>query len=130
MYHSFILWFLVRTLRPLLIVESGVYKGQTSWLLHQASLSWGATLLRIDPRDPLKEGTWMPSVRARQARVAAGLDLLGGNFTDFACVDFERRLQEMSISPERVLLVMDDHQDQSTTLLPVEHVQVIPQLVL
>lgn len=34
--HMFATWFLARTLQPTVIVESGVFKGQGSWLLRQA----------------------------------------------------------------------------------------------
>ena len=37
MFHSFALWFLVRRLRPSAVIESGVHKGATSWLLRRPS---------------------------------------------------------------------------------------------
>ena len=40
LFHSFLLWFIVRHLRPSAIVESGVHLGWTSRLLRLASEAW------------------------------------------------------------------------------------------
>lgn len=44
--HMFAVWFMVRKLDPDLIVESGVWKGQSTWLLEKACP--GAELISID----------------------------------------------------------------------------------
>ncbi len=44
--HMFALWFMARKLSPDLIVESGVWKGQSTWLLETACPQ--AKLLSID----------------------------------------------------------------------------------
>ena len=49
LFHSFILWCMVRALRPALLIESGVLKGQTTWLLLEASKEWNPQLVRLDP---------------------------------------------------------------------------------
>ena len=49
LFHSFILWSLVRALRPPLLIESGVLRGQTTWLLLEASKAWRPQLVRLDP---------------------------------------------------------------------------------
>lgn len=35
--HMFAVWFMTRKLSPDLIVESGIWRGQSTWLLEQAS---------------------------------------------------------------------------------------------
>jgi hypothetical protein len=45
--HMFATWVIVRNLQPDLIVESGVWRGQGTWLLEQACPS--AELISIDP---------------------------------------------------------------------------------
>lgn len=45
--HSWATWFLLRTLQPRLVVESGVYRGHSTWLIEQAVPS--ATVYSLDP---------------------------------------------------------------------------------
>ena len=35
--HAFALYYIVKKLKPKLVIESGVYKGQTTWLIEKAS---------------------------------------------------------------------------------------------
>ena len=44
--HMFAVWFMARKLQPDLIVESGIWKGQSTWLLEQACPA--AKLISID----------------------------------------------------------------------------------
>ena len=44
--HMFAVWFMVRKLAPDLVVESGIWKGQSTWLLEQACPD--ARLVSID----------------------------------------------------------------------------------
>ncbi|MEM6521898.1 MAG: hypothetical protein AAF722_21505, partial [Cyanobacteria bacterium P01_C01_bin.70] len=46
--HMFATWFIAKYLAPPLIVESGIYKGQGTWLLEQACPT--AKIISIDPR--------------------------------------------------------------------------------
>ena len=46
--HCFYVWFLVRWLRPQTVIESGVFKGQSTWLIEQAAPQ--ARIFSIDPR--------------------------------------------------------------------------------
>lgn len=43
-FHAFILWATLKNVRPTLVVESGVLKGGTSWLIHKATEEWNPTL--------------------------------------------------------------------------------------
>lgn len=46
--HMFALWFIVRRLNPDLIVESGVWRGQSTWLLERASPSSKVVSIDLD----------------------------------------------------------------------------------
>jgi hypothetical protein len=86
--HLFATWFMVRTLKPTHIVESGVFKGLGTWLLEQAAPE--AALVCIDPE---------PSVRRYQSARATYLT------EDFARVSWD-------LPRETTLLFFDDHQDE------------------
>ena len=53
-HHQFMLWYTARTLKPKLIVESGMKSGATTWLLHEA-----APLARIISFDPIAQNDWV-----------------------------------------------------------------------
>lgn len=84
MFHSFALWFLVRRLQPSAVVESGVFKGATSWLLQKA-LSRGQpfTLVQLDP-SPAPTGA--QSVGTTNQSSARIIRMRGRDFVDFAQV--------------------------------------------
>jgi hypothetical protein len=91
---AFALWFTLRSLRPKLVVESGVWKGQTTWLIEQAVPE--ADLLCIDPVLSRLE------YRSRKA--------------EYATRDFSR----LGLSAEDTregLAFFDDHQNQLERLL-------------
>ncbi len=49
-HHQFMLWFSVRRVQPKLIVESGMNRGATTWLLHEAAPA--AQIISFDPVIP------------------------------------------------------------------------------
>lgn len=101
LFHSFALWFLLRKIRPTMVVESGVHMGETSWLIRRASAEWEPLFVRIDPR---KLG-WNDDVENRSKT----LDLRGGRFVDFAEVDWDGHTL---VDRSDALVLMDDHFDQ------------------
>lgn len=46
-FHAFILWATLKNVRPTLIVESGVFKGGSSWLIHKATEEWNPILVFV-----------------------------------------------------------------------------------
>src|SRR5262245_27643486 len=84
--HMFAVWFMVRKLKPDLIVESGVWKGQGTWLLEQASA--GAELFSID------------------------IDLTRREYISERAIYFDRdfSMQDWSRASDRSLAFFDDHQ--------------------
>lgn len=51
--HMFYVWLVVQHLKPTYIIESGIWKGQSTWLLEQAAPD--ATIISIDPNLHLRE---------------------------------------------------------------------------
>jgi len=49
-HHQFMLWYSVRRVQPKLIVESGMNRGATTWLLHEAAPA--AQIISFDPVAP------------------------------------------------------------------------------
>jgi hypothetical protein len=85
--HLFAAWFMVRTLKPTHIVESGVFKGLGTWLLEHAAPD--AELVCIDPE---------PAARVYHAARARYVT------EDFASLSWD-------LPRETTLLFFDDHQD-------------------
>ncbi|KAH8514385.1 hypothetical protein H0E87_007277 [Populus deltoides] len=55
--HSFGLWFIAKWLKPVLMIESGVFKGHSTWVLRQAMPD--TPIISLSPRHPgkyLKKG--------------------------------------------------------------------------
>ena len=100
MFHSFILWSLLRVIRPVLVVESGVWNGETSWLVRQASAEWRPTFVRIDP----KRRGWSDDER-NSSKI---FDFRGDDFQDFASVDWDTVHRHRGDA----LVFFDDHMDQ------------------
>lgn len=50
--QMFFTWFIVKRLQPKFIIESGVYKGQSTWLLEQAAPQ--AQIISLDPNPQLR----------------------------------------------------------------------------
>ncbi|NBW57291.1 hypothetical protein EBR43_05815 [bacterium] len=86
--HMFFLWCLLKKLQPEAIIESGVYKGQGTWLIEQACP--GAKLLCIDP------GPWKRVYTSPKAVYTEH---------DFFALDLS------NLQGRDVLVFFDDHQD-------------------
>ena len=85
--HLFALWFMAKRLRPELVVESGVLRGQSTWLLEQACPE--AKLICIDPA--LEKRTYISDRAVYSPK----------DFTEHDWADV----------PERSLAFFDDHQN-------------------
>jgi len=98
--HAFALWFVVRALRPRHIIESGVWKGQGTWVLRQA-VGPDAWIYSIDVRNE-------SHLEYHEPASARTKYLMGENFLDFALVDWSSFIP--SQEREQTLVVVDDHQ--------------------
>merc|ERR1712113_658560 len=98
--HAFALWSVVRTLKPKHIIESGVWCGQTSWLLRQAA-GPGTWIYPLDPR-PMSMFAYRDNASSRSRYFT------GQAFKDLSEVDWGSLIPAEDKS--RVLVVLDDHQ--------------------
>mmetsp|Transcript_10842 Transcript_10842/g.19304 ORF Transcript_10842/g.19304 Transcript_10842/m.19304 type:complete len:568 (-) Transcript_10842:125-1828(-) len=112
--HSFATWFHVRRMQPKYIIESGVHKGHTTWLMRQAAPQ--ARMIMMDPDHTqiahwdrnadtlyfLGPPDWTPNASL------AGLDIRP--WRDFTEVDWSFISDEDRA--HNTLLLIDDHQDE------------------
>ncbi|KAG6535392.1 uncharacterized protein LOC122016591 [Zingiber officinale] len=104
--HSFGLWFMARWLKPDLMIESGAFKGHSTWVLRQAMPE--TRIISLSPRHPgkyLKKG---PAYVDQNCTYFAGKE-----FVDFGSVDWGNAIKKHGISDlSRVLVFFDDHQNE------------------
>merc|ERR1719171_3336221 len=105
--HMFALHFLVDTLKPAAIIESGVAAGHQTFML-RATAPLGAKIFSIDPGDPYTSykfgsfGAW---------KDFSGLTtyFTGPMFQDFATIPWETVIPDRKVR-ESTLVILDDHQ--------------------
>ncbi|XP_038985006.1 uncharacterized protein LOC103702544 isoform X2 [Phoenix dactylifera] len=103
--HSFGLWFMTRWLKPDLMIESGAFKGHSTWVLRQAMPK--KPIISISPHHPEKYLRKGPAYVDKNCTYFAGKD-----FADFGSVDWECVMEKHGISDlSRVLVFFDDHQN-------------------
>lgn len=85
---AFSLWYFLKRHQPELIVESGIWKGQTTWLIEQTLPN--VKLICFDPNRKIRE---YESPNAEYPK---------GDFTKYRFPKFD---------PEKALIFFDDHQD-------------------
>lgn len=95
--HVFALWFAVAHLKPQYIIESGVNKGQTTWLLRQAAPQ--ATIYSLDPR-PVEFLEFKDENKKTHY-------LMGKEFKDLSEVDWNKLIPAEYRS--RTFVMLDDH---------------------
>ncbi|KAL6848542.1 hypothetical protein ACP4OV_021836 [Aristida adscensionis] len=109
--HSFGLWFVARWLKPDLMIESGAFKGHSTWVLRQAMPN--TRIISLSPRHPEKYLKKGPAYVDRNCTYLSGKD-----FIDFGSVDWDTLLRDHSISdPRKVLVFFDDHQSELKRLM-------------
>lgn len=97
--HAFALWFSVKQVRPLHVIESGVYHGQSTWLLRQAA-GPNARIYSFDPSTP---GGLKYKDESKNTRY-----FMGDNFVDMEKANWSSLIP---ISErERTFAMLDDHQ--------------------
>ncbi|GLT52845.1 hypothetical protein SLA2020_261620 [Shorea laevis] len=104
--HSFGLWFIARWLKPDLMIESGAFKGHSTWVLRQAMPN--TPIVSLSPRHPEKYLKKGPAYVDGNCTYFAGKD-----FVDFGSVDWGSVMKKHGITDlSRVLIFFDDHQDE------------------
>ncbi|XP_042492110.1 uncharacterized protein LOC122071768 [Macadamia integrifolia] len=104
--HSFGLWFITRWLKPDLMIESGAFKGHSTWVLRQAMPD--KPIVSLTPRHPEKYLKKGPAYVDVNCTYFAGKD-----FVDFGSVDWGRVMRKHGITDvSQVLIFFDDHQNE------------------
>lgn len=104
--HSFGLWFVTRWLKPDLMIESGAFKGHSTWVLRQAMPD--IPIVSISPRHPEKYLKKGPAYVDGNCTYFAGKD-----FVDFGSMDWGKVMRKYGIKDRsRVLIFFDDHQNE------------------
>ncbi|MQM04139.1 hypothetical protein Taro_036931 [Colocasia esculenta] len=104
--HSFGLWFMARWLKPDLLIESGAFKGHSTWVLRQAMPE--TRIISLSPRHPEKYLKKGPAYVDGNCTYFAGKD-----FVDFGSMHWEAVMKKHGISDlSRVLVFFDDHQNE------------------
>ncbi|KAK6912033.1 hypothetical protein RJ641_024126 [Dillenia turbinata] len=104
--HSFGLWFIAQWLKPDLMIESGAFKGHSTWVLRQANPE--TQILSLTPRHPEKYLKKGPAYVDGNCTYFAGKE-----FVDFGNVNWKRVMKNHGITDlSRVLIFFDDHQDE------------------
>jgi len=113
MFHSFILWVVLRKTKPTVVIESGVAGGYTSWLISKATEEWNPLIVRIDPK--LKGWDGM-NLNPNASKM---VNLRGDEYQDLTEVDWDALYAKHGLSradKATTLFILDDHQDQVTRL--------------
>ncbi|KAJ8452081.1 hypothetical protein Cgig2_016662 [Carnegiea gigantea] len=104
--HSFGLWFIARWLKPDLMIESGAFKGHSTWVLRQAMPD--TRIISVTPRHPEKYLRKGPAYVDQNCTYFAGKD-----FIDFGNVDWKSVMSKHGVTDlTRVLVFFDDHQSE------------------
>ncbi|KAJ4730864.1 DNA-directed RNA polymerase subunit beta [Rhynchospora pubera] len=104
--HSFGLWFMARWLKPDLMIESGAFKGHSTWVLRQARPE--VKIISLSPRHPEKYLKKGPAYVDPNCTYFAGK-----NFVDFGSVEWRKVLMQHGVKDfSKVLVFFDDHQNE------------------
>ncbi|CAN8064369.1 unnamed protein product [Agarophyton chilense] len=89
--HAFALWYTLRMEQPKTVIESGAFKGLTTWIIRTTLPT--ARIISLDPAEP--------------SRRLKGVEYLTDKyFNDFSSVDWAT----MGVDPKETLVFLDDHQ--------------------
>ncbi|KAL8098932.1 hypothetical protein AgCh_031592 [Apium graveolens] len=104
--HSFGLWFMAQWLKPDLMIESGAFKGHSTWVLRQARPD--TPIVSLSPRHPEKYLKKGPAYVDGNCTYFAGKD-----FVDFGSLDWAKIMNKHGITDlNKVLVFFDDHQNE------------------
>ncbi|PQP96611.1 uncharacterized protein Pyn_40522 [Prunus yedoensis var. nudiflora] len=104
--HSFGLWFIAQWLKPDLMIESGAFKGHSTWVLRQAMPD--TPIITLTPRHPEKYLKKGPAYVDGNCTYFSGKD-----FLDFGSIDWRKLMKKHGITDlSRVLIFFDDHQNE------------------
>jgi hypothetical protein len=88
-HHCFWLWYFLKKVQPEVVIESGIWKGQSTWLIEQTCPN--AHIISIDPRLE-----WREYISSR---------------AEYTTVDFNNHNWKELLGNKKTLAFIDDHQD-------------------
>lgn len=91
MDHSFALWYVLRHVRPKVVIESGAFNGQSTWIMRKALPE--ARIISLDPSAPQQI---LPGVEYHVRE----------KFRDFKATNWKK----MGVDPADTVVFLDDHQ--------------------
>eukprot|EP00668_Euglena_longa_P029488 GGOE01036837.1.p1 GENE.GGOE01036837.1~~GGOE01036837.1.p1 ORF type:complete len:497 (+),score=120.83 GGOE01036837.1:44-1534(+) len=106
--HAFGCWFIVKTLQPKYILESGVHRGQSTWLMRQAAPE--AKIISMDPRTDMTYWDKGTTYYTGNGVGKSGYDVKP--FKDFAEIDWS-----FIVDKNEALILWDDHQNEFKRIL-------------
>jgi len=106
--HAFGCWFIARKLQPEYILESGVHRGQSTWLLRQAVPS--AKIISMDPKTDMTHWDKEATYYTGNGEAKTGFDVRP--FKDFSEIDWS-----FIKDKAKALILWDDHQNEFKRIL-------------
>eukprot|EP00667_Euglena_gracilis_P008538 EG_transcript_8633 len=106
--HAFGCWFIVKKLQPKYILESGVHRGQSTWLMRQAAPN--AKIISMDPRMDMTYWDKGTTYYTGNGVGKAGYDVKP--FKDFSEIDWS-----FIADKNEAVILWDDHQNEYKRIL-------------
>lgn len=109
LFHAYTMWVVLRKLRPSVIVESGTYRGFTSWMIARATEEWAPLIVRIDPWAVGWDGVQGNPNSHRM------VDLRGDRHQDITRINWDELFQANGLTQAdkgNTLFILDDYADQ------------------
>ena len=98
--HAFALWFVLMKMKPTHVIESGVYRGQGTWLIRK-TVGPDVKVFSIDPRKP-------DNLLVFKDTNPNTIYFMGDKFKDFAQLSWQSIIPKRE-DRENTLVVLDDH---------------------
>jgi hypothetical protein len=102
--HAYALFIAIKFLQPTSIIESGVNAGQSTYIMRAAAASPDTKIYAIDPLEqPIcgQKERWIDTINAEY--------FTGKNFQDFGAIDWQKKINDGEIDPNKTLVFLDDH---------------------
>jgi len=116
--HAFALWFAIKQVQPKHLIENGVFRGSSTYIMREAA-GPDAFIYSLEPCGPLDEGYR----RGRRLRLPDGafedpnprsFRFMGLDFRDFGEMNWRRYIPEAEL--DKVFVMFDDHVDHIARL--------------
>lgn len=106
--HRFAIYHSVKSLKPLVIIESGIAAGHTTWLLRQTA-GPNVPIFSLDPTDPLYSYPVSSGIGGWKDKSGMTRYLTGKDFQDLAFARWDVLIPDPHVR-NQTLVILDDHQ--------------------